>query len=208
MADAPVIQAAFARTRILHQGTQTPVRGRILVRQADGLVQIKVLEDGTAILSGYPALLWPELATQAYQLTLLLRVESPQYRLGVYEQPWILTIPPGPPFDPPPPTPPRPLLELPPLFLPAEPLELRGQVVAARNAGQPIGGAQVELTVAGAPFAATLTDSQGYYRFPPLGLTGPVRLQGAKAGYRSQSRLLRLDYTQYVQEENFRLPPL
>ena len=209
--DIITTQVAFATGRIIHQGTGESVSGEIRLTSPEGPIIGKVRDDGTFALSGYLQFLFPDLASQPYQLTLTIRAVSAQYRAGSVE----LTLPPqtipaGANFDPlPPATVPTALIDYGTVVLPADPLIIRGRVVEAEDPSTPIAGATVEILHGGPPVPAVTTGADGRYRFNPLVLTAPTEIRCAEpVRFRTITRNLLLDYGQLVNEENFRLPPL
>lgn len=140
-----ITQVAFITGRLLHAGTSQPVVGRIRITAEEGPIIDKVLEDGTFAISGWLELLFPNLDTQDYQLHLHVRVDSPQFRQGFIELPLPpVTIPMGSNFDPDPPILPDPHIDLGTILLPADPVNIQGQVVDAA-AGQFVFAVQAEI---------------------------------------------------------------
>lgn len=213
-----ITQVAFATGRILHKGTGRPLDGEINITAREGPLASKILPDGTFALSGAPEILFPELSAQGYVLHLNIRAKSAQYRDGFIDLPFSLSVAQNSAFDPPPPAAPTALVDAGTIFLPADPVNVRGVVVEAANPSNPIPSAQVKITHGDAPLTAS-TDSQGRYRLDGVQVTAPSQLvngvtvtslpqvECSKANFKTETRNLMLDYGKLVQEENFRLPP-
>ena len=202
-----VKQATFATGRIVHQGTGEPVVGQVQIAAQEGPVAAKVTGDGTFLLSGDLKLLFPNLATQNYQLHLDIHADSAQFHPGFIDHPVLVTIPGGPSFDPDPPTTPLALVVVPTVLLPADPTNVRGRVVEAHNPETPISGATLELLQGGPPISAVTTDADGRYRFNDVTVLAPSQIRCSKAGFKTEARPLLVDFGKLINEEYFRLAP-
>jgi hypothetical protein len=202
-----ITQVAFATGRIIHQGTGLELVGEINISAEEGPVISKLLDDGTFVLSGYLAFLFPELNSQNYDLNLTIRARSFQYRQGFIERQLMVTIPMGSDFDPDPPTPADPLVDMGTIVLPADPITIRGRVVEAENPDQPIQNATVEILHAGPAIASTTTNADGRYSFDNVTVTAPAQIRCSSIGFGTLTRASLLDFGYLVNEENFRLPP-
>jgi Carboxypeptidase regulatory-like domain len=200
-------QAAFARGRVLHGGTGEPVAGDIEIVAREGPVVTKFLPSGEFVLSGHLGFLFPDLAATAYKLNLTMTVTSEQFSAGRLTRALVLNVPAGASFDPDPPTAARPLIQIPTVNLPADPITIRGRVVKAEDPTAAIAGATVTLTHAGAAIPPAATGADGRYSFDGVTLVAPVVIQAAKAGFVTISRGIRPEYGLLVNEENFRLSP-
>lgn len=205
-------QVVFVTGRVLHQGTGEPIVGEIKITAQEGPVSSKVLSDGTFALSGDLEILFPNLATQSYQLHLNVHADSEQFRAGSIDQPELVTIPStipsGPSFDPDPPTTPRALVVVPTILLPADPVNIRGRVVNAQSPDTSIFGARIEVLQNGVVTDSTTTAADGRYRFDEIGVQAPAQIQCSATGFRIQPRILLIDFGKLLNEEYFRLEPL
>lgn len=211
-----ITQTLFVTGRLLHQGTGRPPEGEVEITALEGPVVGRALADGTFVVSGDLPRLFPELKQRAYGLNLLIRVVSRQFIRGYYEgRAKPLTIPQGADFDPDPdlyqpnpPPPPHPPLDAGTIVLSTqyEPIHLRGRVVAANDPEAPIAGATLTLFHNGVE-THTTTGADGCYRFPEItDITDPVTLRAVAAGYnQDKDRLLVLDFTRTVNQEDFQL---
>jgi len=202
-----ITQTAFASGRIIHQGTGEPLVGDIRITAREGPVLSRTLEDGTFVISGYLAFLFPDLVTQPYTLNLTITATSQQYQQGFIEQPVVLNIPLGSDFDPNVPAPVDLPIDLGTIALPADPITIRGRVVEAENPDQSIPNATVEILHAGPPIAPVLTNADGRYSLDGITVTAPAQIQCSEASFQTITRTLLLDFGFLVNEENFRLPP-
>ena len=205
--DDIITQVVFARGRILHQGTGKHVVGTARLTADEGPIVGTFLPDGVFAISGYLDFLFPQLALHPYLLHLTLSVFSPQFRSGEYTQSLLLNIPQNAQFDPDPPAIPQPPRDLGTILLLADPIQLRGQVVQARNPFTPIPNVTVEVIHTGPP-ASTLTGVDGRYRLDDVVLTAPAQLRCSAPTFRTITIDLLVSYLELLHEENFRLMPI
>lgn len=193
-------QAAFAAGLILHEGTGRPLDGSIQMSADEGFVVGKVLHDGRFVVSGYGPF--------AQQVHLHIHAKSEQYIAGFTDLDVLVQIPPGADFDPEPPAAPTPLVELGTIFLPADPVNLRGRVLDAGNPDVPLDGATVEITHGGPNvIGPVVTDAEGYYRLDGIAVVAPATIQFSKANFQTEARSLLLDFGKSINEEHARLLP-
>ena len=137
--------SAFVTGRVIHQGTGEPVLGAVRITSPEGRVWSRVLDDGTFVVAADLEMLMPDLATQQYDINLMIRADSQQFRPGFIERTEPVSVPAGSDFDPDPPaTPPDPLISLGTIAFAADPINIRGRVIQAENPDQGIPGATVD----------------------------------------------------------------
>jgi hypothetical protein len=201
-------QVAFIAGRIIHQGTGNPIDGQIQITAREGPVAGKVLEDSTFAVSGDLKLLFPNLATQDYQLTLTIHADSAQFRAGFIECQLQVTIPMGSNFDPESSLiVPDPLIYVGTIRLHADPMNIRGRVVEARNPETPIADATIEVLHSGPAIPPEKTKPDGRYRFDDVRVLAPAQIRCSATGFRTQERILLIDFGKVINEEYFRLAP-
>ena len=193
-------QVALVSGRIIHAGTGQAVLGSLRITAREGPVIDKLLGDGTFVLSGRPELLFPNIGAQDYVLNLNIRVTSAQFRQGVVTQQLSVPIPQGSPFD-------RPL-SAGSVSLPADPVNIRGRVVGAKNPQIPIHNAVVEVLHCGLAVPPATTDAEGGYRFDEIAISAPAHMRCSATGFKPEKRILLIDFGKLMNEEHFRLPPL
>lgn len=162
------------------------------------------------MLSGDLRILFPQLATMNYQLNLIVRGRSAEFKAGTAELSTVVNVLAGTQFDPPAPTPPHPLIDLHELRLAGDPMFIRGRVTDARNPGTAIPGATVTLSEsfpAVTSVAVAMADAAGDYQFNGINFGGPVRLKCDAAGFRPVERELFVNLEAPMHTENFQLPP-
>jgi hypothetical protein len=191
----------------------------------------KVLPDGTFVISGCIDRLFPKLNSQNYQLNLNIRVKSPQFRQDFLEYSRSVTVPMGSDFDPEPPVAPDPLIDVGVVRLPVNPFTdlntkpvdpdenpldllkknlqvgIRGRVVEARDPERSISSATVEILHLAIVTHTITTNAAGRYRFDNIVVIAPSRIQCSAPGFNSQTRPLRINFSQLIHEEYFRLTP-
>ena len=192
-------QVALVTGRILHEGTGEPVVGNIRIVAKEGRVVDKVLADGTFVISGRSEQLFPDLATQGYQLTLNIRAESAQFWQGLREEQLLVSIPMGFSFAAP--------IDGGIILFPADPVNVRGRVVEATNPEAPIPNATVEVLHSGAVIGSALTNSEGRYRLDDITVTAPAEIRCSAVGFITQTRILLVNFGQLINREDFYLPP-
>lgn len=215
-------QIALVTGKILHEGTGKPVIGTVKISVQEPSIIDKVLSDGTFVLSGRSELLFPDLSLQDYQLHLTIRVTSPQFRLGFVERSLTVTIPRGWDFE-------RPVAKAFPdslvnivVWLPAEPVFIRGYVFDGDNPGKGIENATVTIQQGGNTFTALTSaggDRKGRYSFQDLGdppkpqaftitatSPSPATISCTKTDFKSiLNRPLVIDFERSLHEEYFYL---
>jgi hypothetical protein len=191
-------QVALITGRIIHESTGEAIIGHIWITAQEGPVVGTLVADGFAV-SGRPELLFPQLSSHNYQLTLIIRAESAQFRAGVVEQQLLVPIPLGTTFDPP--------IDVDVIALPADPVNIRGRVVEAVNPETPISGAMVEVLHGGPAIPPSTTDPEGRYHFDNIIVLEPAELRCSATDFKTQQRLLLPDFRKLLHEEYFRLPP-
>jgi hypothetical protein len=191
-------QVALVTGHIIHAGTGESIFGRVRITVREGRVVDKMLIDGTFVVSGRPEVLFPRLASQAYQLTLDIRADSPQYRQGFIEQSRTVAIPAGTSFDPP--------IPLGTISLPADLVNIRGSVVEAQDPTTPIAAATVEVQSSAGTRTIT-TGATGRYRLNDIIVTAPAQIRCSASGFTTQTRPLLVDFGRIINEEYFRLAP-
>ncbi len=202
-------QVAFVTGRILHQGTGRPVDGVVKLSARQGRVTSTIREDGTFAVSGDLNFLFPDLATQPYTVDLTIRAESLQFRTGFREQALPIVLPAGIDLDPTPPASPDPMVDVGTVFLPGDPVNVRGRVTDAANPSTPIAGAQVEILHPGPAIAPVLTGADGRYQIDNVAIQAPSQIRASEPiNFVTQTRTLLLDFGLTVNEENFRLAPV
>jgi len=192
-------QVVMVLGRLIHQGTGKPAIGSVRITAREGPVADRQLADGTFVVSGHPGLLFPNLASQDYELNLSIRVDSPQFRAGFVEQTRVVQIPRASTFEPP--------ISLPnEIALPSDPVNIRGQVVEAANPDTPVSAATIEVLHGGPVISPVTTDPAGRYHFDEITVTAPAQIRCAKPiNFKTETRALRLDFGKLVNEEYFRL---
>ncbi len=192
-------QVAVASGKILHEGTGKPIDGSISVDADECAIVGHFLEDGNFAVSTWPAIEFPDLATQAYLLTLAISVESKQFVEGSYEETRVVPIPMGSTFEPP--------IDLGLIQLPADPVDIGGRVFKARDPDTPIANATVKLVQGASVTATEVTDADGRYRFNQVPVLAGAKLECSAATFRTVERPLLIDFRQLLHEEYVRLPP-
>jgi hypothetical protein len=192
-----VEQVAMVVGRILHRGTGEPVVGRLQFAAVEGPVLGKVLTVGRFAISGRPELLLPGLPGQSLRLT--VRADSPQYRQGFVEQAVTVPVPIGTTFDPP--------IDVGTLLLPADPVNVRGRVVEARNPDTAVAGATVEVLQGGVVTDTTVSGGDGRFRFDDVAVVAPAELRCASVGFATLTLPLRIDFGLLVNDVRVRLAP-
>lgn len=200
-------QIVLAVGQILHAGSGQAVIGRVRVEEQHArlakrrsMLAAKYLANGTIVLSGQLGELFPELDKQAYRLQLNIHATSTQFRQGHATHPLTVQIPMGSSFDPP--------INLGVIRLPADPLQIRGRVVEARDPARPIATATILVTHSGPGLPRAQADANGNYRFQHVVVVAPATIECRAGGYKPQSRALLIDYSAALAEEHFRLVPL
>ncbi|MBW4518177.1 MAG: hypothetical protein KME16_00395 [Scytolyngbya sp. HA4215-MV1] len=215
-------QVALVTGKILHEGTGQPVIGTVQITVQELPVIDQIWSDGTFILSGRPALLFPELALKDYQLHLNIRTTSLQFRQGFAEKTLIVTIPKGWNFE-------QPVSKALPIststilvLFPAEPVFIRGYVFDVDNPGVGIANATVKIQQGMTTFI-TLTSAdierKGKYSFQDpsdptkpqaftITATSPATISCSATGFKpSPNRPLAIDFERSLHEEYFSLIP-
>jgi hypothetical protein len=193
-------QVAMVTGRLIHQGTGKPVVGSVRFTAREGPVADKLFADGTFAVSGRPELLFPNLALQDHELHLNIRVDSAQFRAGFVEQTKVVPIPMGSTFASP--------ISVDTIDLPADPVNIRGQVVEAANPERLIADATIEVLHSGPVIPPVTTDAEGRYRFDEITVTAPAQIRCAKPiNFKTATRALLIDFGKLVNEEYFHLAP-
>jgi hypothetical protein len=193
-------QVAVAIGQILHQGTGKPVDGSISIRALEVPIHGTFLEDGNFAVSTWPDMYLPDLAAQAYQLTLTIRADSQQFIEGFYETEVVVPVPAGSTFEPP--------IDLGILELMADPLCLGGRVVEAQNPDTVISNATIDLIRGGTTVNTTQTDTEGRYRFDLITVLPDTDIKCSAPNFTDVQRKLSVDFGKLLSEEYFQLPPI
>jgi hypothetical protein len=202
-------QIAFVTGRILHRGTGRPVDGKIRLKTKQGPVTTTIREDGIFAVSGNLDFLFPDLATQPYAVDLTIRADSAQFREGFIEQALPIVLPMGLNLNPVPPASPDPMPDVGTIFLPGDPINIRGRVTEGANLGTPIAGAQIDILHPGPAIAPALTDADGFYRIDGATVFAPAQIRASElVNFKDETRTLLPDFGLTVNEENFRLAPI
>jgi hypothetical protein len=203
-----VSQVVFLTGRVIHQGTGKPPIGQVHVTAREGPLLSRILEDGTIALSGDLALLLPKPHVGPYQFNLTFEVISPQFKAGKLLLQRLQPVPSNLDFAPNPPAIPAPPVNMGIILLPADPVNLRGRVVQARNPNTAISGATVRVT---SPLGTNTTTSSatGAYRLDNLLVQAPATISCTmNPTFKPINRVLQLDYRLPVNEEQFQLLPV
>jgi hypothetical protein len=195
-------QVALVTGRVLHEGSGLPVVGSVTVTALEGSVYSRVFKDGVFVVSGKVEQLFPALATQPYNLTLLIRANSAQFIAGFAEITQTVAITQNESFDGPLPLP----LPDGTLYFPAGLINIRGGVAEAGQLENPISSATIEILQGGANIASTATDVEGRYRLNSVTLTAPSEIRCSVPGFTTQTRPLLVDFSQSNHREDFQLP--
>ncbi len=197
---------ALVTGRLIHEGTGKAVVGRVRIAEPKeiaaraGLLTDKMLADGTFVVSGRVESLFPKLNSQKYRLKLIIRADSRQFRKGFAEHTLMVEIPKDATFDPP--------IDVGAISLPADPVNIRGRVVQARNPEKPIPGATVGVLHSGPQALPPVnTDANGRYRILNVTVLAPTKIRCSAPGFKTQERALLIDFSRLINEEHFRLAP-
>lgn len=202
-----ISQVVFMAGQVIHQGTGKPPIGRVSVTALEGPLLSRFLEDGRLALSGDLARLMPRPHPAPYDFHLTLQVDSPQFRSGRLILQRTVSIPSNLDFAPSPPTVPAPPHNLGVILLPAEPVNIRGRVVDARNPTNILSTAVVAVT---SPLGTTsVTATGGEYRLDNLVVQAPATISCTLSPtFKPITRILQLDYRLPVNEERFQMLPV
>lgn len=195
-------QVALVTGRVLYEGAGLPIAGSVVVTASEWSVYSRVFKDGRFVISGKVERLFPDLATQPYNLTLLIRANSPQFIAGFAESTQTVVVPQNESFNSPLPLP----LPDGTLMFPADPINIRGGVAEAGRPENPISGATIEILQGGGTIASASTDGEGRYRLNGVMLTAPSEIRCSAPDITTQTRLLRVDFSQFNHREDFQLP--
>lgn len=195
-------QVVLVTGRILHAGTKQLIAGVVQikpqVKAQEGWVISKLLSNGTFAVSGKPEVLFPNLGTRGYTLNLKIRVKSSQFRQDIVELPLPVFINPGVNFDTP--------INVGDVYLPANPITIRGRVVTAKAPDVSIANATIEVISANSlGTILTTTDISGRYSLTEVTVLAPAKILCSAAGFKTQQRILLLDFSKVINEESFRL---
>jgi len=207
-------QVALVTGQILYAGTGEPVIGKVHITVKEGQVIDKVLQDGTFVISGPPELLFPNLSSQPYSINLMIRADSAQFEKGFSEQSISVTIPMDWTFD-------SPVSKQQPaststiqVLFPANPADIlpvniRGYVFETATPGKPIPNATVEvLQSSSVPHSTTTsTNDQGRYHFDDISVVAPAQIRCSATDFKTETRILEVDFIRRINEEYFRLAP-
>jgi hypothetical protein len=203
-----ISQVVFITGRILHQGTGRPIIGQVNITAREGPLQFTLLDDGRFGLSGDLRLLLPKPSAGFYVFNLTLQIISRQFRQGEVVLPISQSVSNVLDFAPDPPALPAPPVDMGTILVPADPVNLRGQVVEARNPGTPVPGATVAVTSVLGTTSLT-TPASGEFQFNNLAVQAPAQITCSKPlSFKPAARVLLLDYRLPVNEERFQLLPV
>lgn len=194
-------QVALVRGRILHQGTQQPIIGVVEIKPQSeaqkGWITSRLFPDGTFAVSGRPKVLFPQ-DDRGYTLNLIIQVKSPQFHQDKVELPLSVLVNPGMTFDNP--------INVNGIYIPADPVTIRGRVVEAKDPEKPISNATIEVISGTPPDTISIaTDVNGRYSLTGVKVLAPAEIHCSKPGFKTEKRILLLDFSKVINEESFQL---